>query len=74
VLLKTPPPELVSIGEAANSLGVCQSSLRAWERQGRLTATRTPGGHRRYRLSDLRHLLTPTSKETAASVDQNPIG
>lgn len=46
--------ELLAIGEAAKRLGVSQDTLRNWEEQGKLVPERTAGGHRRYRLSDLR--------------------
>ncbi len=40
---------LCSIGELASYLGVAVSTLRRWDREGRLPPVgRTPGGHRRY--------------------------
>ena len=42
-----------SIGEAAKKLGVSISTLRRWEKEGRLVAERTSQGHRRYRLDQL---------------------
>ena len=48
----------VSIGEAAALLCVHVQTIRRWEREGSLKpAFRTPGGHRRYRLSDIRELM-----------------
>jgi excisionase family DNA binding protein len=44
---------LISIGEAAKRLGVSISTLRRWEQTGKLASVRAPGGHRRYRLSDI---------------------
>ena len=44
----------VSMHQAAEALGVSQSTLRRWIDQGRLPAQRTPGGHRRLGLEDLR--------------------
>ncbi|MDL2408498.1 helix-turn-helix domain-containing protein, partial [Rhizobium calliandrae] len=35
----------VSIGEAAEVLGVSITTLRRWEAEGRLVAEHTPGGH-----------------------------
>ncbi len=46
-----------SISEAARVLGVNASTLRRWERDGRLEAFRTSGGHRRYDLDQLRGLV-----------------
>lgn len=45
----------MSIGSAAHYLGVSVVTLRRWDREGVLRPSwRTPGGHRRYNLSDLR--------------------
>lgn len=45
----------MSIGSAARYLGVSVVTLRRWDREGVLRPSwRTPGGHRRYNLSDLR--------------------
>jgi excisionase family DNA binding protein len=43
----------VSVGEAAQALGVSISTLRRWEREGKLVPEHTPGGHRRYDLTKL---------------------
>lgn len=44
---------LIPIGEASKLKGVSIGTLRRWEREGLITAYRTPAGHRRYRRSDL---------------------
>ena len=44
---------LVTIHEAAQALGVSISTLRRWEREGKLVPDHTPGGHRRYDLAKL---------------------
>jgi excisionase family DNA binding protein len=46
-------PDWLTLGQAAKYLGVAQSTIRKWSDQGRLPAFYTPGGHRRYRRSDL---------------------
>ncbi|MFY9579626.1 MAG: response regulator [Gaiellaceae bacterium] len=43
----------LTLGQAAKYLGVAQSTIRKWSDQGRVPAFYTPGGHRRYRRSDL---------------------
>jgi excisionase family DNA binding protein len=43
--------KLYRIGPAAQILGVSPSTLRRWERFGKITSHRTEGGHRLYRLS-----------------------
>ncbi len=45
--------EWLTLGQAAKYLGVAQSTIRKWSDGGRLTAFYTPGGHRRFRRSDL---------------------
>ena len=57
----TQSEKLVSIGEAAEILGVARNTLRRWEDAGDLTAKRTVGGHRRYSLADLQHLVSEKS-------------
>ena len=44
---------LVSIGQAAQILGVCEKTLRRWDAAGILIPSRTPGNHRRYDLTAL---------------------
>lgn len=40
--------KLYTIGEFAERLGVSQSTLRAWDKEGKLVALRTPTNKRRY--------------------------
>jgi excisionase family DNA binding protein len=49
--------EWLTLGQAARFLGVAQSTIRKWSDQGRVPAFYTPGGHRRYRRSDLDSFL-----------------
>lgn len=44
----------LTVSEAARALGMSRTTLLAAEETGLLTPMRTPGGHRRYRLADLR--------------------
>jgi excisionase family DNA binding protein len=48
-------------------LGVHPSTLREWTRAGRLEAVLTPGGHRRYRASDLQAFPDGDRSASAAS-------
>lgn len=48
----------ISIGKAAEKLGVSNSTLRVWEEKGILIPERTPTGHRRYRTSQIEHFLS----------------
>jgi excisionase family DNA binding protein len=48
-----PETEWMTLGHAAKYLGVAQSTIRKWSDVGRVPAFYTPGGHRRFRRSDL---------------------
>lgn len=49
--------ELLTSSEAARHVGVTVRTLHRWEEQGRITARRTLGGHRRYSRNDLNALV-----------------
>jgi excisionase family DNA binding protein len=50
--------KLIPISDAADALGVSKTTLRRWEREGRLKSERTHAGHRRYDLSKIKPELT----------------
>ena len=50
--------ELLPIGEAARQLGVSTDTLRRWDREGLIAATRTPGGQRRIPVTEIARILT----------------
>lgn len=56
----------MSLSRAAAFLGVHPGTLRLWADQGKVPVQRTPGGHRRFRRSDLEAVLT------AGSLPQGP--
>jgi excisionase family DNA binding protein len=39
---------MLTVSQAADSLGICTSTLRRWEKCGKIASKRTIGGHRRY--------------------------
>ncbi|KKU06502.1 MAG: hypothetical protein UX09_C0050G0006 [Candidatus Uhrbacteria bacterium GW2011_GWE2_45_35] len=45
--------DLIPIGEAAKILGVSIQTLRRWDKNGKLSSIKTPGGRRRYKLENL---------------------
>ncbi len=47
--------EWLSLRQAAELLGVHPATVRNWADEGKITARRTPGKHRRFRKSDLLH-------------------
>ncbi len=53
---------LMSIGEAATVLGVSEASLRQWSDRGRIRASVTPGGHRRYSKVELKKFMSSRRK------------
>ena len=44
---------MLSIKEASELLGVTTTTLRNWEKEGKIYSIRTEGGHRRYEVKDL---------------------
>lgn len=48
---------LLSVSKAATLLGISQSTLRRWGEEGKFVPVLTLGGHRRYRLSDIKALM-----------------
>ncbi len=47
----------LTLSEASDLLGIHHTTLRAWADRGEIPVFRTPGGHRRFRLVDLRAFL-----------------
>ncbi len=62
-------PEWLTLGQAADYLGIAQSTMRKWSDGGRVSAFYTPGGHRRYRLSDLDQFLQRSGRSSSPAID-----
>ena len=57
--MEEPPNEMtLSIGDAANQLGVSVITLRRWADAGKIRSERSPSGQRRFYLSDIKR-VTP---------------
>lgn len=56
--------DLLQIGDAAKLRGVSIDTLRRWEKANKITAVRTEGGHRRYRVADLLKIDKPELRHT----------
>ncbi len=48
---------LLTIKEAAQLLGVSSKTLRRWDKAGKIKSCRTQGGHRRFKVEDLSHVV-----------------
>ena len=49
--------KMLSLKETEKLLNVSKSTLQRWDNSGKLKASRTEGGHRRYRQSDIDKIL-----------------
>jgi excisionase family DNA binding protein len=58
------------LGAAADFLGVHFTTLRRWTNEGKIPCSRTPGGRRRYRLSDLAAFLRSLEHGKSPEWDQ----
>jgi excisionase family DNA binding protein len=50
-------PRLLNVGQASEYLGVSPASLRKWSDDGLVPVYRTPGGQRRYVVTDLEDFI-----------------
>jgi diguanylate cyclase (GGDEF)-like protein/excisionase family DNA binding protein len=58
----------VTLGEAADALGISTSTVRRWADTGRIQVVRTSGGHRRFPVSELRRLAAEAATTTKPEV------
>lgn len=54
----SPEAEYLPIGEVAKLFNVTATTVRNWEKDGKLTAIRTPGNQRRFRRAQVEALLS----------------
>ena len=54
--------KLLTVNQVAKLLNVWPETVRRWDNAGQLTSVRTPGGHRRYRESQVLALLGESAK------------
>jgi diguanylate cyclase (GGDEF)-like protein/PAS domain S-box-containing protein/excisionase family DNA binding protein len=59
----------LSLGQAAQALGISTTTARRWADDGRLRATRTAGGHRRFAMTEVRRLLSERGRPAIAPTD-----
>jgi excisionase family DNA binding protein len=58
----------IPLSEAAEALGVSASTVRRWADADRIEAIRTPGGHRRFPVSEVRRLNQQTASRPRGSL------
>ncbi|MDZ7732186.1 MAG: BldC family transcriptional regulator [Acidimicrobiia bacterium] len=56
----------MTAGEVARAFAVDPSTVARWADSGKIASIRTPGGHRRFRRSDVEALLAPEHTEAAS--------
>ena len=59
------------IGLASQVLGVHITTVRRWEKQGRIQAQRTTSGERRFRYADVLELKAQLEATTATPADDD---
>jgi diguanylate cyclase (GGDEF)-like protein/PAS domain S-box-containing protein/excisionase family DNA binding protein len=64
-----PAETTLSLGQAARALHISTTTARRWADGGRLRATRTAGGHRRFAASEVRRLLAERGRPQVAPAD-----
>ena len=57
------PEQLLTPSEVAAMFRVNPKTVTRWARAGKLTAIRTLGGHRRFKVSEIRRCLEEMSAE-----------
>lgn len=62
----------LSLKDASEFLGVHFTTLRAWSDRGEVRVFRTPGGHRRFSVDDLRRFLDERASQTALATTAAP--
>ena len=62
-------PERLGIGNSAKLLGVSVDTLRRWEKKGKVTSHRSPGGHRYFLRSDLEKVFIKKYDREKVKVD-----
>ena len=62
----TEPEALLTPAEVASMFRVDPKTVTRWAKAGKLTSTRTLGGHRRYREAEVRALLVSVPGQHAS--------
>ena len=65
---------LLTPGEVASLFRVDPKTVTRWAAAGRINSIRTPGGHRRFRESEIRDLLRQDGAKPAGAPAQRAAG
>lgn len=65
---QTAQDHLLTPGEVAAMFRVDPKTVTRWATAGRIGSIRTPGGHRRFRESEVRTLLAELTNEVSAAL------
>lgn len=60
--------QLLTPGEVASLFRVDPKTVTRWATAGRIGSIRTPGGHRRFRESEVRNLLAELTNEVGRTL------
>lgn len=66
------PDSLLTPGEVAALFRVDPKTVTRWAAAGRIGSIRTPGGHRRFRESEITALLANPAAVAYITADDNP--
>jgi len=58
--------EWLTLGDASKQLGVSPATLRQWADKGKVRSFRTPGGHRRFNISEMHSMVAVNSAAQSA--------
>jgi excisionase family DNA binding protein len=64
---RQPEDRLLTPGEVASLFRVDPKTVTRWATAGRIGSIRTPGGHRRFRESEVKALLAELTTEASGS-------
>ena len=61
---------LIRMKDAEVLLGVCQDTIRRWEKKGKLPSERSPGGQRMFRLLDVLDIAGISVKDAVSYLEE----
>lgn len=68
------PEKLLTPGEVAQMFRVDPKTVTRWASAGKIGSIKTPGGHRRFRESEVLHLLAANTENISTADGQHALG